>query len=166
MKSDKVDLFLLRHGIAEEINPEIEDSSRNLTKEGRKKVGYVIDQLKQWGFEADQIFSSPYSRARETAEIALQKRLGKRLKIIDELKPSGSIFPLLKDLTGKNLFVGHEPCLTALTSVLINSSKNSIVLKKAGFIHLNWSKSNLVTLGTAKLECLIKPSMLINKYLG
>lgn len=66
-----MNLYLIRHAIAvDEGDPEYaQDSLRPLTEKGRKKMRQIARGLRALGAEFDLIVSSPYVRARETAEI-------------------------------------------------------------------------------------------------
>ena len=158
--SNWVDLFVLRHGIAQERSLEIDDGIRSLTNQGRIKATRVIQRLKGLGIKADRIFTSPYKRALETAEIAFQEGLGYELEISEDLEPLGDPFALLERLSSKSLFIGHEPNLSMLITKLIQSGESSISLKKAGFAHLRWSKDIVNPIGKTQLICLLKPSSL------
>ena len=66
-----MNIYIIRHAIAvDEGMPEYEkDSERPLTDKGRKKMRQIAKGLRTLGVEIDLILSSPYVRARETAEI-------------------------------------------------------------------------------------------------
>ena len=158
--SNWIDLFILRHGIAEERSLVFNDKNRSLTNEGHIKTTRVVRKLKSLGFKANQIFTSPYKRALETAEIAFKEGLGNKIEITQALEPLGDPFPLLKELSNKNLFIGHEPKLSYLVAKLIRAEKKSLYFKKAGFAHIRWPKDAINPRKTAELVCLIKPSLL------
>ena len=81
-------IYLLRHGIAENSTP---DSDRALTPEGRDKLRRVLARARAADVAPSLILSSPYRRAIETAEIAAEALLyrGKVVKI-RELLPEAS----------------------------------------------------------------------------
>ena len=64
-------LYLVRHSNAVDPgSPEYEDDSqRPLTEKGRDKMERIASALKGLGAEPDRILSSPYARAKQTAEI-------------------------------------------------------------------------------------------------
>ena len=66
-----MDLYLLRHAIAEDIaeGGHGADSERRLTSEGARKMRRIAEGLKDAGLGFDLILSSPCVRARQTAEI-------------------------------------------------------------------------------------------------
>jgi phosphohistidine phosphatase len=73
-----VQIYLLRHGIAEDSTP---DSERALTAEGREKLRRVLARARSADVTPSLILSSPYRRAIETAEIAVEV-LGYQGKVV------------------------------------------------------------------------------------
>ena len=138
-----MEIFILRHGKAEDNSSNISsDSKRSLTEEGKNELKVIGKGLKNLGIEIDSIFSSPLVRAKETAEIIspyLQKKK-KQIIIWDELKPESNFLDIHKKLVklphdAKILLVGHEPHLTTLISSIISPEcVVSINLKKGGLV--------------------------------
>src|SRR5512140_1407352 len=92
--SRAMNLYIVRHAIAEqraESASEQEDSQRPLTKKGRKQFRKVASGLAKMGIEMDQILTSPYLRAADTAAILRKKlELGKdQLVTLDDIAPGG-----------------------------------------------------------------------------
>lgn len=129
-------LFVLRHGIAEDRADGI-DSQRALTSEGRKKLEKVIGQAAKAGLEPDYILTSPYVRARQTAEIAAQGvGYAKPLIETDKLLPYSNPLELWEELRDyrdaqQTLVVGHNPQLTELVCLLAGAPGAAIPMKKA-----------------------------------
>lgn len=67
-----MELYLLRHGVAEDGKPGSRDADRALTADGKKKLRVVLEVAKRAGVEPDLILTSPYRRAVETARIAAE----------------------------------------------------------------------------------------------
>ena len=65
-----MELYIFRHGIAEDAVAGQSDADRALTDEGRKKTAEVVKTARRAGFEPSLIVSSPYLRAIQTARIA------------------------------------------------------------------------------------------------
>ena len=65
-------IYLLRHGIAENASPGQPDSERALTAEGREKLRRVLKRARSAEVNPGAILSSPYKRALETAEVAAE----------------------------------------------------------------------------------------------
>ncbi|MBD2251093.1 phosphohistidine phosphatase SixA [Nostoc parmelioides] len=140
-----MELYLIRHGIAEEQKTGIKDEERELTKEGKQKTEKVAHRLLELGRQFDLIVTSPLMRARQTAEIFLACGLSCQLEASNHLAPNGNIFNWLDYwLKPKNFpenaqiaIVGHEPCLSNWAEILLwGEAKDSLVLKKAGMIGL------------------------------
>src|SRR5438309_313742 len=64
-------VYLLRHGIAEEGTSQRSDADRALTNEGRRKLRQVFAHVADAGVKMDLVLTSPLKRALQTAEIAI-----------------------------------------------------------------------------------------------
>ena len=164
-----MDLFLLRHGLAGE-QDEIrypDDSLRPLTAEGRRKLRRIAAGMRVLGLEFDAVWSSPYLRARQTAEIVADAfRARNRLELVPELAPDGGVHRLLRRLRGKQtpdgqiLLVGHEPYLGELAGFLISGRAGlPLALKKGGLCLLSMKAP--ARGGGAALEWLLTPRQLL-----
>src|SRR5581483_10349460 len=67
-----MEVYLLRHGIAEDAAPGKPDSDRALTSAGRQKLRRVLARAAAAKVQPTLILSSPYRRALQTAEIAAE----------------------------------------------------------------------------------------------
>ena len=65
-------LYLLRHGIAEDQKAGRPDSERALTSEGREKLRRVLKRARSADCVPALILSSPYRRALETSAVAAE----------------------------------------------------------------------------------------------
>ncbi|MBN9659819.1 MAG: histidine phosphatase family protein [Acidobacteria bacterium] len=65
-------IYILRHGIAEDPSAGQRDSDRALTLEGRKKLQATLKRAFSSGVAPTLILTSPYKRAVQTAEIAVK----------------------------------------------------------------------------------------------
>ena len=138
-----MELYLIRHGIAEERRPEIADEERALTKEGRQKTEKIAQRLKKLNLNFDLILTSPLVRARQTAEILLEAQVGLQIEESHHISPEGSLFdwvtqwflPKDRAVIGQLALVGHEPCLGEWAEILVwGEAKASLIVKKAGII--------------------------------
>ena len=159
--SSSVDLLLLRHGIAAERALGRDDPNRALTARGMRRTQEVVHQLRMLNVQADALISSPYRRARQTAELALQAGLAESLRLDSALEPGGDPWPLVSRLSGCSLFVGHEPDLSRLAATLIGAPAGSLRLRKAGCCHLSWPSGLNDPRGQAELQALLRPRLLI-----
>ena len=158
----RLDLFIVRHGIAEEQDairwPD--DADRPLSLEGEVALRRVALGLAKLTEPVTTVLASPYIRAWRTAEI-LHEEAGwpspepfKALEadhapqeVIDELAsaPGGPSIAL----------VGHEPMLSELTGILIGGG--SVDLKKGAVARLD---VRALTRGGATLRWLLPPKVL------
>ena len=163
-----MNLYIVRHAIAvDEGTSDYEsDSQRPLTDKGRKKMRQIAKALHNLGVEFDLILSSPYVRARETAEILADVfKMKKKILFSDNLIPMGSPELLITEVNEKYsvdsmAVVGHEPHLSTLVGLLAaESGKIDVTLKKGGVCYL--SADDLHHEHRATLEWLLTPGMLM-----
>src|SRR5947209_14733617 len=86
-------IYVLRHGIAEDATHGQADSARALTDEGREKLRRVLKRARAAGVTPAAILSSPYRRAVETADVAAKEldfagKVGHTRALIPEASPS------------------------------------------------------------------------------
>ncbi|MEI8135061.1 MAG: phosphohistidine phosphatase SixA [bacterium] len=132
-------LYLLRHGIAEDHGSRDRDDERELTTEGKEKTAAALIAAKKMGLFAPQlVLSSPYKRARQTADIALDHfAIGAELEITESLTPETDPVETMAVIAAKAqdtksiLLVGHEPHLSSFGSALLGSTTTVIEMKKA-----------------------------------
>lgn len=163
-----MDLYIIRHAIAvDEATADYEDSERPLTDKGRKKMRQIAKGLRTLGVELDLILSSPYVRARETAEILADVfKMRDRILFSDNLIPLQRPELLVSEINEKHhvdslALVGHEPHLSSLIGQLVSeNSKIEITLKKGGVCYL--TADNLHDQDhPATLEWLLTPRILM-----
>ena len=137
-----MDLFLLRHGIADDPKPGQSDSLRALTSEGRTKLREVLEVARDAKVEPTLIVSSPLKRAVETAEIA-SKTLGYEGEILRShaLQPDSNPEDVWHEIRGHRtegslLLAGHQPLFSLLTAYLLGAPSARVDFKKAGLLKL------------------------------
>ncbi|EAR17441.1 SixA phosphatase family protein [Synechococcus sp. W2B2] len=156
-----VDLFLFRHGIAAERDHDQDHPDRPLTELGVERTLAVADRLSKLGYQSDLLLCSPYRRAVETAELAVQAGLASAVQVESALAPGGDPRPLVRSVHGRCLLVGHEPDLSGLAAALIGAAPGSLRLRKAGFCHLCWDDLSCDPFGHAQLQALLRPRLLL-----
>jgi phosphohistidine phosphatase len=165
-----VELYFIRHGIAQEATTEIEDEQRSLTENGRKKTQKVAQRLKNLDLGFDLIATSPLVRSQQTAEILISEGLSSQLEQCSYLAPGGSIQDWITEwLTPKNYpsstrlaLVGHQPCLSNWAEILVwGEAKNNLVLKKAGTIGIE-TPENGHLVGNCQMFWLTPPRYLLS----
>lgn len=142
-----MELYILRHAIAEPLTASVRggDSERKLTVEGARKMRRAARGMKAGKMSFGLIMTSPYLRAKQTAEIVADVfKLGKKLEMSAALTPDGNPKELLDTLNRKQrklkrvLLVGHEPYLSRLISVLISGDTRLVIdFKKGGLCKLS-----------------------------
>jgi phosphohistidine phosphatase len=141
-----VNLFILRHGIAAEPDaPGIKsDANRPLIPKGEQRLREAAAAMEKMGLSFDAIISSPYLRAKQTAEIVARHfKLQKKLTFSDDLIPGGNPQALIRQLNGLKpapeniLLVGHEPYLSWLIALLATGNTSATIeMKKGGLCKL------------------------------
>ena len=161
-----MNLYLIRHAIAVEEDPSGEDSQRPLTEKGVKKMRQIAKGLRTLGVEFDLILTSPYTRARQTADILGDVfRLKKEILISANLSPMGDPDLLLAEINEKYkadslALVGHEPYLSAFVSLLVTGGAPvEMTFKKGGVCRL--AADDLHHTRRATLEWLLTPGVLV-----
>ena len=137
------ELYLIRHGVAEERGDAWpDDAKRPLTDQGISRMRKAARGLARLGVSVDVVLSSPLVRARQTAEIvagALAPRPS--LVNVDSLAPDGSYAALVADLEKyvrktRVAIVGHEPAIGELAARLIGS-RHGIEFKKGAVCRID-----------------------------
>src|SRR5262245_2134910 len=124
------ELYLIRHGVAEERGEKWpDDAKRPLTERGMTKMRRNARGLARLGVTLDVVLTSPFVRARQTAEIlagAFEPRPA--LVQADSLTPDGSYEMVIADLAkhtrrSRIALVGHEPSIGSLAARLAGSRR-------------------------------------------
>ncbi len=139
-----MEVYLLRHGIAENNSPTGRDADRRLTDEGREKLRNVLERAQKAGVEPTLIISSPLKRALETAEIAARE-LGYESRILraDALAPESSPQKLWSEVRlhtshSSILLAGHEPLFSQTVAFMLGSAREMIHFRKAGLVRIDF----------------------------
>lgn len=141
-----MEIYLLRHGIAENAHPGLKDGDRALTAEGREKLERVLTRAHVAGVKPSLILSSPLRRAMETAEIAAGS-LGYKGKIVHApaLMPEAAPSQLWEELRTRQderavLLSSHEPLTSSAVAFLLNSPALQVDMKKAGLVRIDCNR--------------------------
>ncbi len=136
-------LYVLRHGIAEDAGPGRADSVRALTSEGKEKLRRVLDRAKRADVAPTLILTSPYVRAVETAKIAAQRfECSKAPVQTDVLLPFGSPERVWEEICAHHeeeqiLLAGHEPLLGQFVSFVLDSPALRVDFKKGALVRIH-----------------------------
>lgn len=160
-----MEIIFFRHGLAGDKTEWAEtgkpDSERPLTKEGKEKTKEAADGLAAFVEKADLVATSPWKRARQTAELA-SKSLKAPLAETDLLLPHRSGADLSEWLSGlegeRVVLVGHEPHLSRVVTWLLSGAERPVVaLKKAQALCV---ETNRAARGTGVLLWSLPPKAL------
>lgn len=149
-------LYILRHGIAEDGKPGQPDSGRALTAEGKRKLRGILKSAKEAGVEPTLAMTSPYRRAEETAALAVEA-LGYtgHLLTSEVLTPFGQPQGVWDELRvhrdeAQVLIVGHDPLFSNLTGFLLNSPHLIVDFKKGAIVRIDLDRFNAEPRGILK----------------
>jgi phosphohistidine phosphatase len=129
-------IYILRHGIAEDGRAGQPDSERGLTSEGKKKLRNVLRVAREAGVAPSLILTSPYRRAVQTAQLAAEilDYTGNLLRT-QALEPDSRPQMVWEEVRihkdqEQILLAGHEPLFSALTAYLLGCPNLQIDFKK------------------------------------
>jgi phosphohistidine phosphatase len=137
------ELYLVRHGLAEERGDKWpDDTKRPLTEDGVDRMRKAARGLVRLGVALDVVLTSPLVRARQTADVlaaAIDPRPS--LVTIESLAPSGNFAAVVADLEKharktRIALVGHEPNIGELAARLIGS-RHAIEFKKGAVCRID-----------------------------
>ena len=151
----------MRHAAAEERASSGRDADRTLTEDGHRRAREVARGLAEIEPGIQLILTSPYARARQTAEpVARALRLAGRVRETQALEPASDPEEILDEVRSEKvegvLLVGHEPHLGSLLGRLVAGHPGlEIPMRKAAVARLSWTGS-----GPAMLRALIPSKVL------
>jgi phosphohistidine phosphatase len=152
-------LFIVRHAIAEEAEPGQADTDRELTKEGKKKLKQVVEGLRELEITFSRVLTSPWLRAVETAK--LLQPINEGVPLTTELltkAPSAELLTVLAEGSDRTAIVGHEPWLGELVGWLAFGDTRhgeALDLKKGAVV---WLDGHVIP-GGMKLRALLPPKI-------
>jgi phosphohistidine phosphatase len=156
-------IYLLRHGIAEEPRTGLTDPERALTSEGREKLRRVLKQARKAGATPSLILSSPYRRALETADVAVEV-LGYGGKVVRTraLTPEASPLDTWQEIRARKdeaaiLLASHEPLMSSLAAFLLDSPSLQVDMKKAALVRVDCDRFGPEAKGV--LKWMLTPSV-------
>src|SRR5437773_3100599 len=161
---DIYELYLIRHGLAEERGEAWpDDTKRPLTEDGMDRLRKEARGLARLGLTVDVVLTSPLVRTRQTAEI-VASALDPRPHIVnaDSLAPGGTFQALVADLEkhakkSRLALVGHEPSIGELAARLVGS-RHPIEFKKGAVCRIDVDA--LPPAGPGSLRFFLTPKIL------
>lgn len=132
-----MEVYLLRHGVAEDRSESGDDAHRVLTAAGIRQISHTALVMQTLQIRIDAIVTSPYYRARQTADLIAHTY--RTAPIVDErLSPGFDLQILhlsLQQLQRAHvLYVGHEPDLSWVVWV---ATAQRIKFNRAALVRLD-----------------------------
>ena len=158
------ELFLIRHGVAEERGDAWpDDSKRPLTAEGTSRLRKSARGLVRLGVAFDVILTSPLVRARQTADVVASVYDPRpHIVIAESLAMGGAYHALLTELEKQArrtriALVGHEPGIGELAARLAGS-RHPLEFKKGALCRIDVEA--LPPTGPGTLRWLLTPRLM------
>ncbi len=155
-------IYLVRHGVAEDIAPSGRDADRRLTEEGRRRLEHTLERMRRLEVSIDILVSSPRVRAVQTADVLATVLPPARREIwseldcgVDEIALSARIDA---EPPGRSIMlVGHQPDCGALLAYWLCGRATAFPSKfRKGAIACVQADA-LPPVGRATLEFLLPP---------
>jgi phosphohistidine phosphatase len=163
--ADSYSLYLVRHAIAAERGDDYpDDAKRPLTGEGMSRFRKAARGLVEVGVEVDLILTSPFVRARQTADILSEQLRGKPPVVeTNALVPGAPHADLVAELANHATrsalaLVGHEPGIGTTAARLVGA-RGAFAFKKGGVCRID--VAGLPPAGPGQLVWFVPPKMLV-----
>jgi len=119
-----MEIYVIRHGKAHQDSDTGRDADRVLKKRGHNQAQWLARALRDQATPPGMVLSSPYARARQTAE-HIWEMLGQPEQFDDRLGSDRSLSDAIDVLidareAGSVAVVGHNPTCARLVSALCN----------------------------------------------
>jgi len=158
-------LYVIRHAIAEDQMPGEADAKRELTSDGVKKMKRAVKGMRELDWKFDRIVTSPWTRAVQTAALLepLLRTAGEdpiETGLLAQ-SPRAELLALIAESTASDTtaIVGHEPWLGELVAWLAFGDTRhgeALRLKKGCVVLLSGS----AVPGGMEIQAIIPPSIL------
>ena len=151
-----MELYLLRHGIAEPRAASGQDRDRRLTPAGFAELRITLKRASASGAQPDLILASPYLRTLQTAELAASA-----FGYVGEIFPASALTPtsspeeVWKEVRGfpaeeRILLVTHEPLVSTTLAWLIGTTRVGKGFPTSGFACVDFENLGLLPKGRLK----------------
>jgi phosphohistidine phosphatase len=137
-------VYLLRHGVAEEDRSGQSDADRALTQDGRRKLRQTLETAAQADIRPTLILTSSLKRAVQTAEIAQEvfKYKGELVRT-EALMPNSGVEDVWNEIRVHDgepviVLVGHNPQFGELGGYLLGAPELQIDVKKGSLLRIDF----------------------------
>lgn len=164
------DILLLRHGKSD-WKVDVNDFHRPLNKRGKRAAQRIGHWMQRQGYILDRVWSSPATRAVETAEKTI-KALGLPVSVIEQIPnlyeaSTANILDVISEARrqqGTTLIVGHNPSMEVALNVLVPDEQleefdTDKLMPTATLAHIHFDDE-----GKATLKQLIHPKTLPEQF--
>jgi phosphohistidine phosphatase len=158
-----MEIYILRHGAAEDSGPGRPDAERALTADGKEKLRRVLERARAAGAWPSLILTSPYRRAVETAGeaasvLSYDGKLVRCPLLVPEISPFDVWEELRAHATEKAiLLASHEPLCSSLVAFLLGSPSLLLEMKKAALVRIDCERLGREPKGV--LKWMLTPSV-------
>ncbi len=134
----------------------LRDADRALTAEGKKKLRQLFKVALEAEARPTLILSSPYRRARQTADLASkQLEYGGEVLETSALTPDKRPAEVWEEVRvhrdePRLLLVSHEPLISALAGFLLNSPTLTVDFKKGAMMRIDLEAASAAPRGVLK----------------
>lgn len=155
-----MNLYLIRHSIAENISIDKKDFDRELTEEGKFVIKKTSEAWKNYIGNVDIVLSSPLTRAIQTAEIISANLQEIPNLIKDNNLGTGSrtadLIDILNSLEYKNVVVvGHQPDLSQHINNFCGTGSFNLAFPPASLAKIEFENS--IKYGRGRLIYFVPP---------
>ncbi len=141
-----MELYLLRHSFSEERSATGRDADRTLTAEGIANLQRVLELARNAGVRPSLILSSPYARAKQTAEIAARTfEYDGNVLHVPAFAPDSSPFRAWEEIRVHDgeaslLVAAHEPLLSSTVAWFAGSTREMIRFVPAAMVRIDFAE--------------------------
>ena len=141
-----MELYILRHGIAEDGHAGLPDGQRQLTPEGRSKLREVLKVARRAGVSPTLLLTSPLVRAVQTAELASEELsykgdLVRTSTLIPEADPRETWSEIRQHSDESQLLLAsHNPLCASLAGYLLGSPELWADYKKGALMRVDFDR--------------------------
>ena len=155
-------LYVIRHAIADDPMPGEHDANRELTSEGVKRMKLAVRGMRKLDWKLDRVLTSPWLRAAQTAKLLAPLR--STTPIVTDLligPPRAELLAMIAENVGGETVavVGHEPWLGELVAWLAfgdGRHGEALALRKSGIV---WLQGTVVP-GGMMIRAIVPPKLL------
>jgi len=155
-----MNLYLIRHSIAENISIDKKDFDRELTEEGKFVINKSSEAWKNYIGNVDVVLTSPLMRAIQTAEIIASNLQNIPNVLRDNNLGTGSrtadLIDILNSLEFKNVVVvGHQPDLSYHINNFCGTGRFNLAFPPASLAKIEFDNS--IKFGRGRLIYFVPP---------